>query len=117
MDGKRQRSRSPFAASLVVSSFVCVGILGIRSLGGLEAMELAVYDWCIRAQIHAALPASQIVVISVDESDIRRQGSWPLTDASLAETLQILMEYQPRVIGVDILRDLPVPPGGQTLAK
>jgi len=82
MDGTRQHSHSPLAASIVVSTFVCVGILGVRNLGGLEAMELAVDDLCIRARIHAALPASRIVVISIGESDVRRQGRWLLVGYS-----------------------------------
>src|SRR2546422_10094418 len=42
-------------------------------------------------------------------------GRWPLTDATLARVLDKLLQHQPRAIGIDIYRDIPVPPGQKAL--
>ena len=59
---------------------------------------------------------SRIVVIAVTEQDIQNQGGWPLSDAVLARTMETVARYGPRAIGLDIYRDVPVPPGSEALA-
>jgi adenylate cyclase len=49
--------------------------------------------------------------MTVTENDIRQQGTWPLPDATIARALDILAASRPRAIGLDIYRDIPVPPG------
>jgi adenylate cyclase len=106
---------SPLAAGLLVSTLVFLGVLGLRSTGSLAALELAAYDWYLRLRPEPELSDSRIVLITVTEADIRNQGRWPLTDATLAQALEILSRYQPRAIGVDLHRDVPVPPGREAL--
>jgi adenylate cyclase len=110
-------SRSPVAVSLLVIVFISLGIVALRNFGLLEALELAAYDWCIRLRSDTAGSDPHIVLISVTEDDIRKQGRWPLTDDTLAQALEILTRYQPRSIAVDIYRDIPVPPGHDRLNK
>src|SRR5262245_17400278 len=101
--------RSPCVVSLLVSLLVCLGLLGLRQAGGFEALELAAYDWFLRLRPEA--PADpRIVFITVTEQDIH-QYHWPLSDATLARALDLLAEYQPRAIGLDIYRDIPVERG------
>ncbi|MBI3796169.1 MAG: adenylate/guanylate cyclase domain-containing protein [Deltaproteobacteria bacterium] len=107
--------RSPLVASLLVSVLVFLGVFTLRSLGSLEAVELAAYDWYLRLRPDPSLPDSRIVLITITETDIRNQGRWPLTDATLARALEILSQYQPRAIGLDLHRDVPVPPGREAL--
>lgn len=40
-----------------------------------------------------------------------------MTDETLAQVLDRIAQAQPRAIGLDIFRDIPVPPGGEELAK
>jgi len=101
--------RSPWVVTCLVSVLVCLGLLGVRLAGGLEALELAVYDWYLRLRPEA--PADpHIVLITVTEQDIRQHG-WPVSDATLAGALDLLAQARPRVIGLDIYRDTPVAPG------
>jgi adenylate cyclase len=58
---------------------------------------------------------TRIVLITVTENDIRQQGTWPLPDATIARALDILAASRPRAIGLDIYRDIPVPPGHDVL--
>jgi adenylate cyclase len=57
---------------------------------------------------------SHVALISVTEEDIRTYG-WPLTDEILARALTEIALYEPRAIGLDIYRDMSVPPGQEEL--
>jgi adenylate cyclase len=102
-------------AVLIISMLVVLAVLGLRSAGHLESMELSAYDWFARLLPEDPAPDSRIVLIGVTENDIRRQQRWPLTDATLAQALDALLRHRPRVIGIDIYRDFQVPPGGPEL--
>ena len=87
-----------------------LGVLVLRSAGRLESLELAAYDWYIRLGTHT--PADpRILLVTITEGDIQTQGRWPLPDEVLARALTRLAASGPRVIGVDLYRDVPVPPG------
>jgi adenylate cyclase len=105
--------QSPLATSLFVGTIVFLGIVGLRSSGSLESLELTAYDWYIRIQPEVPEPDSHIVLIEINEKDIQNQTGWPLTDTTVAEVLDILTRYHPRAIGLDIYRDTPVPPGNK----
>ena len=107
--------RSPSTTAVIVSLFVCLSILALRHAGGLETLELSAYDWCIRLQPKVPEPHTRIALIAITESDIQHQGRWPLPDAMLAQALERLVQYQPRVIGLDLYRDFPIPPGTEQL--
>ena len=64
--------------------------MGLRSLGIFESLELAAYDLCIRLRPDVSEPDPRIVLVTVTEDDIRKQGRWPLTDDVLAQALEIL---------------------------
>jgi adenylate cyclase len=85
--------------------------MALRRAGSIEALELASYDWYIRLRPDVSVSDSRIVLIAITERDIHNQGRWPLTDATLAQVLEMLTQYRPRAIGLDIYRDIVVPPG------
>lgn len=58
-----------------------------------------------------------VVVIGITEADIQTQKSWPLSDQVFADLLAQLQKHSPRVIGLDIYRDIPHQPGSAALAK
>ena len=106
--------QSPLVVGIMISLLVFVGLLGLRLAGSFETFELAVYDWYLRLRPDA--PAdTRIVLITVTENDIRQQGTWPLPDATIARALDLLATSRPRAIGLDIYRDIPVPPGHDVL--
>src|SRR5437763_3824474 len=110
----RKLARSPLVVACLVSILVFLSLLGLRLAGSFEAFELAVYDWYLRLRPEA--PAdSRIVLITVTENDLRQQGTWPLPDATIARALEILAASRPRAIGLDIYRDILVPPGHDRL--
>lgn len=115
MGSVRKLLGSQFIVALFISGLVFFIIIGLRVVGSLEFLELAAYDWFVRLQPKVSLPDHRIILIGISERDIRSQGRWPLTDATLAEALAILVRHKPRAIGIDIFRDISVPPGREKL--
>jgi adenylate cyclase len=109
--------RSLVAVSILAGILVGLSILGIRSTSLLEPLELTVYDWLIQSRRGSEGADPRIVLITVTEQDILSQGRWPITDAILAEALERLAQSQPRAIGLDIYRDIPVDPGHADLNR
>ena len=55
----------------------------------------------------------RITVVTIDELDLEKAGSWPISDAILTELIEKIKIQQPQAIGLDLYRDLPVEPGYQ----
>ena len=86
----------------------------LRLAGAFQLMELVALDQMFR--LRPTEPADpRIVLVTIDESDIKQIGQWPMSDAVLARSLSLVKQQQPRVIGLDLFRDLPVEPGHQAL--
>uniref|UniRef100_UPI0030D79E5D CHASE2 domain-containing protein n=1 Tax=Argonema antarcticum TaxID=2942763 RepID=UPI0030D79E5D len=56
-------------------------------------------------------PDDRILIVGIDEENLRKFGQWPIPDRVMAQLLQKLHSKEPRAIGLDIYRDLPVEPG------
>lgn len=104
---------SVLTAGLVAMS-VAAGVVGTRSLGLLQAFELLAYDACIRLRPSDPPPDQRIALVTVTERDILANG-WPLSDEVLARAIEAVTRHQPRAIGLDIYRDVPLMPGSRKL--
>ncbi len=91
-------------------------VLLARSLGFFQAMEWKTLDTFLRWRPDEPLD-ERILIVGVNDADIQQAGTYPIPDADLAALLQVLVEHEARAIGVDIYRDLPVPPGHDTLVE
>ncbi|MBW4692093.1 MAG: CHASE2 domain-containing protein [Lyngbya sp. HA4199-MV5] len=101
---------------LITVPSVAGGLLLLRFAGTLQLMELVALDQMFRLRpVEAVDP--RIVLVTIDESDIKQLGQWPMSDAALARAITLLKQQQPRVIGLDIFRDLPVEPGHPALVN
>ncbi|NER81320.1 MAG: CHASE2 domain-containing protein [Leptolyngbya sp. SIO1D8] len=90
-------------------------ITGGRLTGAFQLLEWRALD----AFLHSHTPEAiddRILLVGIDEQAIRAAGTYPIPDQQLVSLLQILQNHQPRVIGVDLFRDLPVEPGHLELA-
>ena len=106
-----------YAPSVVLASLlVTVLLLGVRQFGGLQFLELAAYDLMVRLQPDDGLDP-RLLVVGITESDIQNQQRWPLSDQVVAQLLKKLQQAQPKVIGLDLYRDVPHPPGNADLLK
>jgi adenylate cyclase len=90
--------------------------MGLRSLGALESLELGAYDAFVRLRPGPAVPDARILLVTISDADIEAQRTWPLPDATLGAAIDALARHRPRAIGLDIYRDVPVPPGTDTFS-
>ncbi len=110
--------RSILSASLVVSGLV----MSVRTLGLLQSWELKAFDslMVIRPE---EKPDARLLIVTIDEADIQYQNRkkmkmrWSLSDTALAQLLNKLERYQPKIIGIDIYRDFSVEPDNAYLAN
>jgi CHASE2 domain-containing sensor protein len=110
-----QSRHSPFSKSLTktrlaqfagLTSLAVTGLLlGLRSVGILQALELRAFDQVMRAR-PAEVADPRILVVEVTQADTNQYG-YPLEDKTLAEAIRILNQMQPRAIGVDMHRYQP----------
>ena len=79
-----------------------------------QSSELSVFDrwFCLRP---VEKKEERIVVVTIDESDLNSLGQWPLSDDVLSKLITKIKQQQPRVIGLDLYRDLSVKPGTEKL--
>lgn len=104
------------SSTVFITSIVVLAVCGIGQLGKLEFLELAVFDLMMRSRAETELD-SRIVVVGIDESDIQTWQQSTFSDNLLAKLLAKLQQHRPTVIGLDIYRDLPQPPGKASLLK
>ncbi len=109
-----RRCQGKFAHHSSSGIAVTLGITGtvmaINSLGWLQLLEFQAFDFFTRQQ-PSVEQDSRIAVLEVAEQDISALGRWPISDEQLAELLEKVNDYEPRVVGLDLYRDVEVPPG------
>lgn len=102
-ESKPSDTQLPWHSVLVVSFVITGLVMGVRWFGILQRWELTAFD-TLMTQRFSESPDPRLVMIGVDEEDIRRYG-YPLPDKVLAKLLQKLNSYEPAVIGLDLFRD------------
>ncbi|MCB2028228.1 MAG: adenylate/guanylate cyclase domain-containing protein [Rhodoferax sp.] len=109
--------RTPASIGLGIGLAAFLALAGLRLAGGLQPMELAVYDLYLNARHDADWREDRVAVVLIDDADIRRIGRWPMSDDMLARVADTLLQAGPHAIGFDLYRDLPVAPGTQRLER
>lgn len=100
---------------LTVPSVTALAI-ALRGFGFFQLSELTALDRFFRWRPVEPIDP-RIVIVQIDDSDIKKAGRWPISDGVLAELITKIKKQQPRAIGLDIYRDLTVEPGHQELVK
>lgn len=99
----------------IVAPTVTLIIFGLRTSRILQVPELAVLD--LFFQLRPAEPIDErVVVVEINEADIQAIG-YPVSDDKLAQVLNAIKQQQPRAIGLDLYRDLPIGSGRQKLVE
>lgn len=102
--------QSAILAGAIATGVVIVG----RELHFITPVELNAYDAFVRWRTPSE-PDPRLLIVAITEADIQAQGRWPLSDESIYQLLDKLDNYQPRVIGLDIYRDIAQEPGREQL--
>ncbi|MGB0561331.1 MAG: CHASE2 domain-containing protein [Spirulinaceae cyanobacterium] len=109
---------SPWRGISLAASLATLAVLGVRYLGLLQGLEWAAYDRFLRWRSSPHLPPDErIKIVTIDEADLQAGGQALISDRALAQALRNLSAQEPRVIGLDLYRDLPVPPGQGELER
>ncbi|MBD1915522.1 MULTISPECIES: EAL domain-containing protein [Cyanophyceae] len=107
------RLRAAGRSILLTSILTTILLLGLGFLGWLEPLELKVFDQFMQRRVDLAAD-SRLLIVGISETDLHRYG-WPFSDQVLAEGLAQIQHHSPRVIGLDLYRDLPHLPGNVAL--
>jgi CHASE2 domain-containing sensor protein/RIO-like serine/threonine protein kinase len=100
---------------IICSAIATVLMLGMQKLQVLETLELRVYDQMMQMRADSGSDP-RLLIVAVTEDDLKK-WNWPLPGEVLDRLLGKLEEYEPRAIGLDIFRDLPVQPGHEKLLQ
>ncbi|WP_445628623.1 CHASE2 domain-containing protein [Nostoc sp. DSM 114167] len=119
--GKIATSKSKFWNVLLSTFLVAVSTVGLRYLGVFEKIELQTFDRMLRLGLKED-PDPRLIIVEITEKDIQSRqditkGLKSISDSTLAKLLNKIQKYQPRVIGLDIYRDLADPPNKSNLIQ
>lgn len=93
------------------TGIVVIGLVMVARLNGsLQYLEWLALDSFLHLRPSEPID-ERILIVRINEDDIRSVKAYPIPDRELAALLVKLQTYKPRVIGLDIYRDLPVNPG------
>ncbi|MBD2461149.1 CHASE2 domain-containing protein [Oscillatoria sp. FACHB-1407] len=97
--------------TVLTSTITTALVIGVRSLGLLQPLELAAFDQLLRLR-PTEPPDSRFLIVTISEADIQRQDSeqrrGSLSDQALNQLLETLERYEASVIGLDVYRDFSV---------
>ena len=111
----RDNPASNWLRTVLLTSVGVTGlVLGMRELKWLQPLEMSAYDQMLRLRPPEA-PDGRILLVTITEEDLQRQQKSILPDETYNTLLAKLESYQPRVIGLNVFRDLPEEPGNQEL--
>jgi len=112
-----ERLRAPTLVTVALGFVASLIVIGLRSAGAFQFVELATYDIYLRLKERHAVAEPRVVLIQTVEQDIQKLAEWPLSDRHMADVLERLLAYDPCAIGVDLYRDIPVAPGTDDLNR
>ncbi|MBO3458833.1 CHASE2 domain-containing protein [Aetokthonos hydrillicola Thurmond2011] len=85
-------------------------VIILRSIGSMQFLEWQAFDSFLGLRLQEPIE-ERVLIVGINENDIRSVGVYPIPDKEIAFILKKIHSLEPRVIGVDIFKDLPVEPG------
>jgi CHASE2 domain-containing sensor protein/nitrogen-specific signal transduction histidine kinase/DNA-binding NarL/FixJ family response regulator len=110
----------PYRRLALLTPVVIASTIAAHHLGWFNRLEWQVRDLLVLSQTTDAKGrsiADKIVIVTIDEKDIAAVKNWPIPDENLAELLEKIRAQNPRAVGMDLYRDLPVGKGYDRLKK
>ncbi|EAZ88435.1 CHASE2 domain-containing protein [Crocosphaera chwakensis] len=100
-----------------VTTPTVAGLVILLRFGGLlQGWEWDLFDFYMKSRPPEPND-DRIAIVGINENDLHRRNESIISDQVLAELLNKLKAQNPRAIGLDIYRDLPVPPGHETIME
>ncbi|NJO93633.1 MAG: CHASE2 domain-containing protein, partial [Hydrococcus sp. RM1_1_31] len=82
----------------------------------MEHQELTAYDRLFQSRPPEPTD-NRIIIVGITEADIQKAQQYPFSDAVLANLIKKIKAQNPRVIGLDLIRDVPEAPGTKELDR
>lgn len=93
--------------SVAIATIICtLVLLTLGHSGILQQLELMIYDRMLLRRADEA-PDPRLLIVGISDDDIQKLGQSTLSDHIVALVLEKLSAFKPKVIGLDIYRDLP----------
>jgi adenylate cyclase len=108
---------SPRVVGILIGLCIALLVILVRNNGGLQFLDLESYDLLLSMKASNAVAKSRVVLVSGSEQDIQTLGEWPMSDLTLNRVFERLTAAGARAIGLDIYRDMPIPPGSSELQQ
>jgi adenylate cyclase len=108
---------SPRVLGVLIGLCIALLIILVRNNGGLQFLDLDSYDLMVSMEYSTAVPDPKVVLVTGTEADIAALGEWPMSDRTINRLFARLTAAGARAIGLDIYRDMPVPPGTAELRE
>jgi len=105
--------RRRFVKAFMVANLMVLLLVPLREAGWLQGLELSWYDTLVTF-FAGSQQSDRVVLVVTTEADINRFG-YPIRDNDLAAVLARVFAGGPKAVGVDLYRDLPMPPGSEEL--
>jgi two-component system, sensor histidine kinase ChiS len=109
----RNKIESWYSVLLIAPAIAGV-IVAFSQAGFLHLFEWTALDTWFRIRPPEPMD-SRIAIVTISEADISYVQKWPMSDRIMAQLIQNIQAQNPRLIGLDIYRDLPVEPGHSEL--
>ncbi len=94
---------------ILLATFICL------FSGIFQSLELKILDlFFIR---HQEEKDSRITLVTIDDEDMAQIGKYPLPDSFVAKAIANIRQHNPRVIGLDMYRNLSIEPGTEELSE
>jgi adenylate cyclase len=103
---------SLFTIPILIVILICT----LQTLGLFQLLELKLVDKFFQLRAPEGIDP-RIVMITFDDRDIAKVGKWPFQDNVVAELITKVKKDNPKVIGLDVYRNLPVEPGFNELKQ
>ncbi|MHB0768391.1 CHASE2 domain-containing protein [Bradyrhizobium sp. 5.13L] len=97
--------RVQILVALVLTALWGAGIFAAHANGHLrflDRLEATLTDW--RTQIRGVRqPPDLVTIVAIDDTVVKRGGSYPLPRADLARVVDAIVQFKPKVVGIDLL--------------
>lgn len=97
--------RVQILVALVLTALWGAGIYAAHANGHLrflDRLEATLTDW--RTQVRGVRqPPDLVTIVAIDDTVVKRGGSYPLPRADLARVVDTIVRFKPKVVGIDLL--------------
>ncbi len=97
--------RAQILVALVLTALWGAGIYAAHANGHLrflDRLEATLTDW--RTQVRGVQsPPDLVTIVAIDDTVVKRGGSYPLPRADLARVVDTIVQFKPKVIAIDLL--------------